>query len=148
MPLSPRQKRALRRELRDLLFQVAIAAGAMLGLLWAMNRPEPAPPASCAQNAADRVAGCANETFLASLLPYLDGVAGGAVAGAVVAAVVAPLVLPRRARGAHRSPLGRWSTARQAGQCRRCPADIAPGDRILHVPGEALCATCGADSRP
>ena len=144
MPLSPRQKHALRRELRDLLFRVATAGGAMLGLLWALNRPEPARPVSCApDDKTDGIAACVNDAFLASLLPYLGGMVVGAIAGALLAAVVVRLVLPpwrsaRRRAGAGR----RWIRARYAGRCDGCRRPIAVGDRILHEPGEALCEGC------
>jgi hypothetical protein len=143
--LAPGQKRAVRREVRDLVFRCATATGGMLGILWALNRPEQDAPAACGRDdPAHGIAACVNEAFLAALMPYLVGLVAGALGGATLAALVARLLLPRDGRPAPPRTAGeRWITARYPGRCDSCPTRIVPGDRILHRPGRALCGTCG-----
>ena len=145
VPLTQRQRNALRSELNDLLFRFCGAAGLIAGFLWAYNRPAPDAPPSC-DPSGERVAGCFGDALVANLMPYGLAMGAGALIGAVVGAALIRLLLRRRAKPGGRpgGQAGRWITARYEGACRSCRSPIAPGDRIRHKPGHTLCVTCGA----
>ena len=147
MLLSARTRNALVSELSDLLFQLGAAAGLCVGFWWAFQRPAPTPPASCG-SATSEIGECLSGGLIANVLPYAVGMGVGALAGAVLGVILGRLLLARRPRQAHRADgAGRWITARFPGSCVSCRAPIAPGDRISHAPGRALCATCVVDPR-
>jgi xanthosine utilization system XapX-like protein len=141
MGLSHRERRAIRRELRQLVFQLAVVAGMFGGLLWALGRPEEPPPASCApsQRSSGMLGECVGDSLLAGMLPYLGGMAAGAVGGALFAAVLVRVVLPATNPAGAR---GRWITARYVGSCGTCRGAIVPGDRIWHGRAGSVCGEC------
>ena len=139
-----RTKRAIRREVRDLIFNLTTLLGGGLGLLWAIQRPTPEPPSTCRPGRAgsDRVGDCLNDSLLSTLLPYVLAMGVGALIGAVLGALLARLVVRDTRRPATPSPSARWITARFEGICASCRTEVEPGDRILHEPGRTLCAAC------
>jgi hypothetical protein len=148
--MTVRQRAVLRAELRSALFSCCTGAGGIAGLLWALDRPPPPTPKSCASPHTDALADCMNDSLFAALLPYLIAVGVGAIAGAILAAVLISL-LPRRSPRRQPNAVtestdgrGRWITARYRGTCARCRASVKPGDRIRHSPGHVLCEGCGA----
>lgn len=147
MGISRRQKTVLRRELRSLVYQLAMMAGIFGGLLWALNLPEQPPPASCSSSGRgdNALNECAGDALLNGMLPYLAGMTLGALGGFVVAVVVARVLLPAPRRSSHRAAApARWITARYSGRCAECRADIEPGDRIRHARGWTVCRHCAA----
>ena len=143
--VTSRQKRALRSELSNLVVSLAMAGGGIAGLLWALDRPAAATPASCSSGGAagDGIGECVGDSLLASLLPYVLRVGLGGLVAGLLAALLLTAVFRGRGRG-ERAAGGRWMTARYSGQCVGCRGSIASGDRIRHAPGRTLCSACGA----
>ena len=115
--------RALRSGLRDVLVRLGAIAEVIIGLLWAMQRPAPAPPVECNRTAGEAGTGCFSEAFVAVVLPYVTAIGLGVVAGAVTGLLVAQLLIGRERPTSRRPSRGaatasaapadaRWSTAR------------------------------------
>lgn len=145
MASGSQQRRALRRELFDAIVTLAMTGGGMTGFAWAMQRPEPEPPATCS-NAGTTTGGigdCFADSLLASLMPYLAGATLGAIACGLLATLLLRALFGSRRGGAGRQrPPGRWVTARYHGRCSGCSTSISPGDRIRHSPRRSLCGAC------
>ena len=124
-----------------------MAAGIFGGLLWALNRPEETPPASCSSSGGGRntLGECAGDALLSGVTAYLVGMTLGALAGFIIAAAVARVLLPAPQRPSERAEsAARWITARYSGRCSECRAAIEPGDRIRHARRWSVCPRCAA----
>lgn len=132
----------------------AAASGVVVGFLWALQRPDPAPPAACKQAAGDGIGQCFGDGLVATLMPYILAMGAGAIAGAAIGVLLSTAVMGRkraintatRSAAATSAPVvrnGRWITARYDGECRGCGSSITAGDRIFHRPAHTLCAACG-----
>ncbi|MDQ4126327.1 MAG: hypothetical protein M3134_12140 [Actinomycetota bacterium] len=145
--LTTGQKRALRREVFDAVVSLAMVGGGMAGLLWAMDRPEPTPPASCSRggHSTDGIGECIGESLLGSVMPYLVAVGGGGLVCGLLAALLLRGLFRNRLGGRRRGAArGRWITARYFGPCSGCSGAITPGDRIQHSRGRAVCDSCAS----
>jgi hypothetical protein len=157
MPMSPRRKQALARELRDLVFRACSAGGALLGLVYALHHWS-TRPRDC-NGGSDALAGCASHTLAAGIVAFLVPVFVGAVVGAAVASRIRVRARSHgrwQARGSSGHAVaaagddqggegGHWLLARYAGRCDSCRQPIAPGDRIRHSPGSNVCEGCGGE---
>ena len=147
MRLSKHQRRAFRRRTRHLIFNLTTGAGALLGLLWAIDQPTPAVPEACGPRtiSTDSIGRCMGESLMAALLPYAVAVGLGLLCGAVLGVVLARFLVcePRDAAKPERAGGARWITARYRGTCAHCTGSVEPGDRVLHARSRTLCAACG-----
>ena len=151
MAVSYAKRRAAHGAVREFLVRVFAAVGVAAGLLWALQRPAPAPSAACKQAGAQSVGSCFNDTLLSTLLPYLTAMVIGLVVGAVIGFLMSALMTGRRQRGQHAAPVpraprasdGRWIIARYNGRCASCRSQIAVGDRVHHRPRHTVCESCG-----
>lgn len=150
-----RRRRLVGRELRDLVFRLGSGGGAFVGLMWAVRhtssharvgtacRPGVKANAHLATHA---FAHCLGSSVASAILAWIIPVLVGAMVGAVVGVLLASMVrlgrTPKPAVAAG-DTVGRWIRARYPGNCQLCGCSIAPGDRIRHSPGQALCVSCG-----
>lgn len=144
-----RMMSTLRRELREALVKLTMAAGMILGFVWALRRPEPEPAASCGPDrlATESIGACVGDSLLTTVIPFVAAVGIGLLAGTLLGVVLSRLLLPEPTAKvatvpAGRTDAGRWIVARFAGSCARCRRRIEPGDRILHAPRRTTCADC------
>lgn len=146
--LSPRQRRILGSELRDLVVRLCGAGGGFLGLISGLHhpsKPHQVDPAQCGAHAAHPVAQCVHSIDFAGpigavLIPTCIGMLVGVLIGLLVASMIR---LGRPPQLGSRSAAGRWMKARYPGKCEHCGCSVVPGDRIRHRPGHVLCASCG-----
>lgn len=147
------RRRVLRAAMRDLLVRGGAVSGVVVGFLWALQRPDPAPPAACKATGSDAIGQCFGDGLVATLMPYILAMGAGAIAGAMIGMLLSTLLVGRkrsekaamRTATATSAPVGRhgrWITARYDGECRGCGSSISTGDRIFHRPGHTLCAAC------
>ncbi len=134
VPMTARERRVLRRELSDAFVRLAMAGGVMLGLLWAMNRPEAPAACSAGGRAGDAIGECVGESLAASLMPYAIAM-GVAALGCGVLAVLVLRALPGGRRGG--------DTPRAGG------GGPQPGIRdSAEVAAERSCLVTGSGPRP
>lgn len=154
VPLSYAKRVAVRSAVRELLVRVFAALGVATGLLWAVERPPPAPAKACEGQRAETIGSCFAETLVSTLLPYLMAMAIGLAVGVIIGALISVLMTgrgrPRRSESpAHTSRPGaddiggRWIIARYSGRCSSCGSTITAGDRVHHRPRRTICAGCG-----
>jgi hypothetical protein len=138
----PRNRRTrIAEDVWNAVYSLLTGAGALLGLLWALDRPTPSTPKACAKATADSIGDCAAQSLWAALTPYLVGVGTGVLAGALLTLAAKALLSRRQRPTTELEP--RWIVARFPGQCVLCHGAVAPGDRVRHVPGRVLCQACG-----
>ncbi len=92
MALSSATRRTAHRAGRDGLLRLFGALGVIAGLLWALDRPQATPPASCRPHAAEVAGTCFSEALRASVLPPVIAIGIGAILGLLIGALVARLV--------------------------------------------------------
>jgi hypothetical protein len=114
MPMSPKRKRVLIRESRDLVFRVCSGAGAFVGLLWSLHHWNTRPPECQFTTAA--FSRCMDHTLVGSVVAFLVPVVIGMIAGAIVGALLASTIRSRGrdSRARHLRRPG-WSPGRQGG---------------------------------
>lgn len=152
--LSAARRRVLRVAVRELLVRGGAGSGVVVGFLWALQRPAPAPSAACKRAASEAIGQCFADGLVATLMPYILAMGAGVIAGAVIGILLSTLLMGRertidaatRTAASTSAPVartGRWITARYDGECRRCGSSISAGDRIFHRPAHTLCGACG-----
>lgn len=153
MRVSHAKLRDVRSAVRALLVRVFAAIGVAAGLLWALQRPTPAPSAACKETGGQSIGSCFNETLLSTLIPYLTAMGVGLAVGATIGFLISALMSGRQEQRRPSTPegqpttshttRGRWITARYNGDCASCGSQIAVGDRVRHRPRRTVCARCG-----
>jgi hypothetical protein len=98
MPMSPRRKQVLIRELRDVTFRVCSGGGALLGLVYALHHWN-TQPAAC-HGGVQELSRCTSHTLGAGVIVFLAPVFVGAIAGMMVGALVASRIRSRQPRAA------------------------------------------------